>query len=447
MTTNTPQLATPPSDIPSDNVLLSALDNTLSPMTSSSQEDLPQLLDISFPPLPIDPDLTTSPLNSPPPSNPPQVSMETNPSETNNHSETLHITIDNTTPPPTHPTNPNLVKYDMNKDAHYTQSGIQPPVLHPFKNTSKLNILPPDYIELHPQFKSNLIALYLTPTPYKFRLPTNRADDHYVSYASRQLSQMTFWQSKRIRFFTLQFNFLKPTSFDLSTDISDPETLSLRSRDQHHKTYQTFLDMPSKQNFIYQNHKYTSPFNYHTHYRLDLKASTGHIRNYDAMKQYYIFCPTNDPTRPLIVPQEYLIVSDDSLLPSNIPTKVSTPFAPLESLLDSPLDDHSRSYYTSIVHHHYSYNELMFILAKLTQYILKKQYKYGTEAQQNKRPHLAPHTTVQCNSFDINPTLFTKEILKSLNPYINRNPTINPITILKNIFTAFESSAMLITKL
>ena len=48
----------------------------------------------------------------------------------------------------------------------------------------------------------------------------------------------------------------------------------------------------------------------------------------------------------------------------------------MNKLVETPLDDHSRSLFTALVHKHYSLAQLNFIIAKLTSFILKKQYKY-----------------------------------------------------------------------
>ena len=48
----------------------------------------------------------------------------------------------------------------------------------------------------------------------------------------------------------------------------------------------------------------------------------------------------------------------------------------MNKLVETPLDDHSRSLYTALVHKHYSLAQLNFIIAKLSSFILKKQYKH-----------------------------------------------------------------------
>ena len=54
-------------------------------------------------------------------------------------------------------------------------------------------------------------------------------------------------------------------------------------------------------------------------------SGLGYLRNYDPIKQYFCLLPYNNTSRPLIVPQEYLIHYDDFLLPCNIPTQIVKP--------------------------------------------------------------------------------------------------------------------------
>ena len=174
MSDNIFQFATPPNNIPSDDVLLNSLDTALSPMTSTSQEDLQRILDN---PLTNDTELNISPIPSPiqnstlPNSQLPMDTQSPTPNQTatqspthssnspfqNEPQDSFKITIPNS-PQPT-----SSSEYDMTKDPHYIQCGFQPPVLHPFKSLNKLRELPPNFIELHPNFKPNLISHYLTP--------------------------------------------------------------------------------------------------------------------------------------------------------------------------------------------------------------------------------------------------------------------------------------------
>ena len=91
----------------------------------------------------------------------------------------------------------------------------------------------------HPNFKSNLPSLYITPT--QFRFPQDRNFDHCNAYASKNLEQLSFWQAKRIRFFQFQFKFLKPTQHDLNTNPNDITTTP-SAKKLHHQTYHLFLE-------------------------------------------------------------------------------------------------------------------------------------------------------------------------------------------------------------
>ena len=90
----------------------------------------------------------------------------------------------------------------------FLNSGLMPPILQPVKTPFKMTNVPDDYIHTHLEFKPNLPALYLTPTDYKFRILLDRTTDHYVSYASRNLPKLQYWQEKKLKFFFLQLTFL-----------------------------------------------------------------------------------------------------------------------------------------------------------------------------------------------------------------------------------------------
>ena len=181
----------------------------------------------------------------------------------------LHITIDNDV-------TPIKKKYDMLQDPRFIDSGLMPPVLHPLKNPSKLNTVSGEFITSHPKFKANFPALYMTRTSYLFQLPHDCSLDQYVSYASRQLSQLNFWQSKKLKFFYLQFNFLKPTQADISTNPLILFLLQLKKSTTKHIKPSSIINILS--NFIFQNHKYTSPFTFHSHYQIDYNATVGTLQ-------------------------------------------------------------------------------------------------------------------------------------------------------------------------
>ena len=126
---------------------------------------------------------------------------------------------------------------------------------------------------------------------------------------------------------------------------------------------------------FFKIHKLTSPFSYHSQYSLNHLFTICTIRNYDPVKQYYILTSYHDPTRPLVVPQQSFNSNDDFLLPTHIPTTVPNVFPKMNKLVETPLDYHSRSLYTALVHKHYSLAQLNFIIAKISPFILRQAYK------------------------------------------------------------------------
>ena len=280
------------------------------------------------------------------------------------HLSPLNVTVDN------HPIPPKK-KYKILEDPVFIDSGILPPTLHPLKTPSQSNTMTDEFPRTHLNFKANLPSLYMTPTSYKFGLPQDRNFDHYVAHASKNLPQLAFWQNNRIRFFQFQFNFLNPTHHDLNTNSND-KTTTPSVKKLHHQTYQLFLEQKHPQNFIFQNHKFTSPFSYHFHYSLNHPFTIRTIRNYDPVRQYFNLFSYHDPTRPLFVPQEALNVNDDFLLPTHIPNANPNFFPKMNKLVETPLDDHSRSLYTALIHKHFSLAQLNFIIAKLSSFFLKK---------------------------------------------------------------------------
>ena len=95
------------------------------------------------------------------------------------------------------------------------------------------------------------------------------------------------------------------------------------------------------------------------------------MRNYDPLKQSFLFLPNENPKRPIIVPQEYLILNDDSLLQEDIPRGISEPLPPSHPIASQPLGDCEKSYYDAIAKKGYSNNELLFITSLLNLILTK----------------------------------------------------------------------------
>ena len=83
-------------------------------------------------------------------------------------------------------------------------------------------------------------------------------------------------------------------------------------------------------------------------------STKGKLRNYDPLKQSFLFLPNDNPKRPIIVPQEHLILNDDSLLQEDIPQNTLNRLPPLQHIASQPLGDSEKSYYYAITKKGYS---------------------------------------------------------------------------------------------
>ena len=243
-----------------------------------------------------------------------------------------------TTPPPP------KKRYEVMKEPIFLSSPIYPP-----SKPSKISLCTnrdDHFIPLLSNgefvFKAQLTSLYMHPTDYSFRL-YDKNQDFFTSIASKIMGPYQYWLDNGVKIFSLQFDFLRPSIYDLKTDESDPSFLSISQKATHHQTYTKFLQYTKPQNHIFVNYKYTSPFTMTNMYTLDHSCITGYLRNYDPIKQYFCLLPYNNTSRPLIVPQEYLIHYDDFLLPCNIPTQIVKPLTVIKHLVSSPLDDKDRT--------------------------------------------------------------------------------------------------------
>ena len=139
---------------------------------------------------------------------------------------------------------------------------------------------------------------------------------------------------------------------------------------------------------MFFNPKNTSPFTFKSEYLIDYTKTKGKLRNYDPLKQIFLFLPNDNPKRPIIVPQEYLILNDDSLLQEDLPQNISDPLPPLQHIASQPLGDSEKSYYYAITKKGYSYNELIFISSQLLSLLIK-----GNNKEHKKIKHDSPKKT------------------------------------------------------
>ena len=128
--------------------------------------------------------------------------------------------------------------------------------------------------------------------------------------------------------------------------------------------------------------KYTSPFTFNSEFLKDHTKIKEKLRNYDSLKQSFLFLPNENPKRPTIVPQEYLILKDDSLLQEDIPHCISDPLPPIQPIAFQPLGDCKRSYYYAIAKKGYSHNKLLLIISQLISILTKGNTKKHKKTNQ-----------------------------------------------------------------
>ena len=172
-------------------------------------------------------------------------------------------------------------------------------------------------------------------------------------------------------------------------------------------------------------------------YTLDHSCITGYLRNYDPIKQYYCLLPYNNTSRPLIVPQEYLIHFS---MPCNVPTQIVKPLTVIKHLVSSPLDDKDKTYYTALYKQTFSYNELLFIAAKTISVMVQAEQK-----SEHKIPLSPIKKTPDKLSFVLNNRTL-RDITNLLDPY-KRTPSETPITTLTHILHCYDRTHKLLQTL
>ena len=238
--------------------------------------------------------------------------------------------------------------------------------------------------------------------------------------------------------FSLRYNFLRPSPYDLRTEANDANFLPCQIKKAHHITYQKFLQDKEPENYLFFNSKYTSPFISNSDYLIDLSKIKGKLRNYDPLKQSLLFLPNDNPKRPIIVPQEYLTLNDDSLLQEDIPLCISDLLPPIQPIASQPLGDCEKTYYYAIAKKGYSHNELLFIISHLISIITEGNIKEHKKT--NQEPLKKPTNDIpQPESFPSTEEIQKyKQLLEILKPYHNPKKDIL-ITIADFVSTLEET--------
>ena len=156
----------------------------------------------------------------------------------------------------------------------------------------------------YPKLKQfySLTERFLYDYDYEFRLPVNCNFDLLVAKASQDLSAYSaFTQQHQI--FQLSFNFLHPTPKDVQSNSYRVHETKLI----HNLIYYTFLrdkQHSESKSYVHINDQLTSPYFLNYSYKLKWEYTIGTLRNFDPIKNYYVFQPKDAPERPLMVPLE-----------------------------------------------------------------------------------------------------------------------------------------------
>ena len=336
---------------------------------------------------------------------------------------------------------------DITADKPFMESGACPPFIKPMKQDEDRDCeLVPILSSKQFTFQSHLTSLYMIPTKYKFIIREFR-NDYHTSIASKLITPYDWWLNNKVKIFSLQYNFLRPSPYDLRTEENDANFLPYQIKKAHHITYQKFLQYKEPDNYIFFNSKYTSPFILNSEYLIDHTKTKGKLRNYDPLKQSFLFLPNDNPKRPIIVPQEYLILNDDPLLQEDIPQQIHDPLPPLQQIASQPLGDCEKSYFYAMTKKGYSNNELIFIISHLLSLLTNGNYNEKIHKEHKKSKQESPmkikNDTPQPQHFRPTEELqkYT-EILNIIKPYHHSNRDI--LTTIVEIVNALEQARSII---
>ena len=88
----------------------------------------------------------------------------------------------------------------------------------------------------------------MIPTKYKFIIREFK-NDYHTSIASKLITPYDWWLNNKVKIFSLQYNFLRPSPYDLRTEENDAIFLPYQIKKAHHMTYQKFLQYKEPNNY------------------------------------------------------------------------------------------------------------------------------------------------------------------------------------------------------
>ena len=77
------------------------------------------------------------------------------------------------------------------------------------------------------KFQSHLTSLCMIPTKYKF-INREFKNDYHTSIASKLITPYDWWLNNKVKIFSLQYNFLRPSPYDLRTEENDANFLYIK---------------------------------------------------------------------------------------------------------------------------------------------------------------------------------------------------------------------------
>ena len=145
-----------------------------------------------------------------------------------------------------------------------------------------------------------------------------------------------------------------------------------------------------------------------------------------------------DPKRPIIVPQEYLILNDDSLLQEDIPICISNHLPPIQPIALQPLGDCENSYYHAVAKKGNSYNELLFTISHLISILTKGNIKEH-ENTKHESPNKSTKDIPKLESFRPTEEIQSyRQLMEILNPY--HNPKKDLLITIADIVKTLEQA-------
>ena len=110
---------------------------------------------------------------------------------------------------------------DITADKPFMESGACPPFIKPSKqNEDRDSDLIPILSSRPFTFQSHLTSFNMIPTKYKFIIREFK-NDYHTSIAPKLITPYDWWLNNKLKNFSLQFNFLRPSPYDLRTEEND----------------------------------------------------------------------------------------------------------------------------------------------------------------------------------------------------------------------------------